>query len=155
MSFGRELQTERQRREISLESIAQGTKVPTRHLRALEMEQFEQLPGGVFNKGILRSYCRHIGLDEQEWMERFPAAQPANAPDWVAFAENVRRNRESRSSRLRGRWLGVLLMLTVLGAMAWGAWKYVLEPRLLTAPESSYNVPALVVASNPTASSLN
>jgi len=119
------------------------------------MEQFEQLPGGVFNKGILRSYCRHIGLDEQEWMERFPAAQPANAPDWVAFAENVRRNRESRSSRLRGRWLGVLLMLMVLGAMAWGAWKYVLEPRLVTAPESSYNAPALVVASNPAASSLN
>ncbi len=137
MSFGRELQTERQRREISLESIAEGTKVPTRHLRALEQEQFEQLPGGVFNKGILRSYCRHVGLNEQEWLERFPAASPSSTPDWVAFAENVRRNRESRSSRLRGRWLGLLLMLLALGALAWGAWKYVLQPRLANAAEST------------------
>jgi len=140
LSFGRELQTERQRRDISLESIAEGTKVPTRHLRALEQEQFEQLPGGVFNKGILRSYCRHIGLDEQEWLERFPAAQPANAPDWVAFAENVRRNRDSRRSRLRGRWLGVLLMLLALGALGWAAWTYVLQPRLSGLPESGYHL---------------
>jgi cytoskeletal protein RodZ len=140
LSFGRELQTERQRRDITLESIAENTKVPTRHLRALEQEQFEQLPGGVFNKGILRSYCRHLGLNEQEWLERFPAAQPANAPDWVAFAENVRRNRESRVSRLRGRWLGVLLMLLAVGAMAWAAWTYVLQPRLNSLPESGQNL---------------
>ena len=140
MSFGRELQTERQRREISLESIAEGTKVPTRHLRALEQEQFEQLPGGVFNKGILRSYCRHLGLNEQEWLERFPAASPANTPDWVAFAENVRRNRESRSSRLRGRWLGLALMVLALSVLAWGAWKYVLQPRLNASPGSSQSL---------------
>jgi cytoskeletal protein RodZ len=140
VSFGRELQTERQRRDISLESIAEGTKVPTRHLRALEQEQFEQLPGGVFNKGILRSYCRHLGLNEQEWLERFPAVAPANAPDWVVFAENVRRNRESRVSRLRGRWLGVLLMLVALGALGWAAWTYVLQPRLSGIPDSGYHV---------------
>jgi hypothetical protein len=46
-------------------------------------------------------------------------------------------------------------MLMVLGAMAWGAWKYVLEPKLVTAPESSYSAPALVVASNPAVVSLN
>lgn len=145
MSFGRELQTERQRREISLESIAEGTKVPTRHLRALEQEQFEQLPGGVFNKGILRSYCRHIGLDEQEWMERFPAAAPANAPDWVVFAENVRRNRDSHRSGLTGRWLGVLLMLMLLGAMGWAAWTYVLQPRLAGLPDYGYHATQMAI----------
>jgi TRAP-type C4-dicarboxylate transport system permease small subunit len=58
----------------------------------------------------------------------------------VVFAENVRRNRDSRRSRLRGRWLGVLLMLAVLAAMGWAAWTYVLQPRLSGLPDSGYHV---------------
>jgi cytoskeletal protein RodZ len=137
VSFGRELQLERQRRQITLESIAEGTKVPARHLRALEQEEYEQLPGGVFNKGIVRSYCRHLGLDEQEWFERFPSALTEEPePDWASFAENVRRNRAYRNSQTRRRWFGVLAMLVVLGALGWAAWQYVLKPRVLVLPEA-------------------
>gem|GEM_PF-931314 len=137
MSFGRELQLERQRREITLESIAEGTKVPTRHLRALEQEKYSELPGGVFNKGIVRSYCRHVGLDEQEWLERFPAAVPQQPePDWASFAENVRRNRDRVGAHMAGRWWGVLVMLLLLAGMAWGAWKFVLEPKLIVFPQT-------------------
>ena len=35
-------------------------------LRALEEERFDQLPGGVFNKGFVRAYARQIGLNEEE-----------------------------------------------------------------------------------------
>jgi cytoskeletal protein RodZ len=137
VSFGRELQLERQRRQITLESIAEGTKVPTRHLRALEQEEYQQLPGGVFNKGIVRSYCRHVGLDEQEWLERFPAAVPEEPePDWASFAENVRRNREHVGTRLVARWWGVVVMLLLLGAMAYSAWYFVLEPKLIVFPQT-------------------
>ncbi len=138
MSFGRELQLERQRRDISLEAIAAGTKVPTRHLRALEQEQYEQLPGGVFNKGIVRSYCRHLGLDEQEWLQRFPnslAVEPE--PDWASFAENIRRSRQFAQARTRRRWFGVLLLLLVLAALAWSAWRFVLQPRILSLQDAS------------------
>ncbi len=135
MSFGRELQLERQRRQVTLESIAEGTKVPTRHLRALEQEDYGQLPGGVFNKGIVRSYCRHLGLDEQEWLQRFPSvAQEEPEQDWASFAENVRRTRDRRNAATRRRWFGVLAMLILLGALGWAAWKYVLEPKVLALP---------------------
>jgi cytoskeletal protein RodZ len=137
VSFGRELQLERQRRKITLESIAEGTKVPTRHLRALEQEEYEQLPGGVFNKGIVRSYCKYIGLDEQEWLEKFPSALPSEPePDWASFAENVRRNRANQRSQTRLRWFGVLAMLLVLGVLGWAAWKFVLQPRVQVLPEA-------------------
>jgi len=137
VSFGRELQLERQRRHITLESVAEGTKVPTRHLRALEQEEYGQLPGGVFNKGIVRSYCRHLGLDEHEWLQRFPDVLPADPePDWSSFAENVRRNRQFRNAQTRKRWLGILLMLLVLGALGWMAWKYVLRSRVVVLPQA-------------------
>jgi len=144
VSFGRELQLERQRRQITLESIAEGTKVPTRHLRALEQEDYEKLPGGVFNKGIVRSYCRHLGLDEQEWLQRFPSAAAAEPePDWASFAENVRRNRDRRNAQTRRRWVGVLLMLALLGAMGWAAWKYLLQPKALSLPSTGQIVVTL------------
>jgi cytoskeletal protein RodZ len=137
LSFGRELQLERQRRQITLEAIAEGTKVPTRHLRALEQEDYAQLPGGVFNKGIVRSYCRHLGLDEQEWLDRFPASDAEAEPDWASFAENVRRNRQFARARTRRRWFGVLAMLLLLGALGWAVWHFVVQPRVVAPPPST------------------
>src|ERR1700676_5592212 len=35
-------------------------------LRAIEEEHFDQLPGGVFNKGFIRAYAKHLGLNDEE-----------------------------------------------------------------------------------------
>src|SRR5712691_5034854 len=43
-------------------------------LRALEDEHFDQLPGGVFNKGFVRAYARQVGLDEEESVADYLAA---------------------------------------------------------------------------------
>jgi cytoskeleton protein RodZ len=136
VSFGRELQLERQRRKITLEAVAEGTKVPIRHLRALEQEEYDELPGGVFNKGIVRSYCRHLQLEEEEWLKRFPSALTTeHEPDWESFAENVRRSRVRRGSRTGAQWVGVLVMLLILVVLGWAAWRYVLHPRLVVLPQ--------------------
>ena len=111
VSFGAELQQERLKRDVSLESIAESTKVAPRYLRALEEDTYAKLPGGVFNRGIVRSYCRFVGLDEEEWLQRFQTfARAEGEQDWAEFAENVKRSRESmhRFLRNRLRWLGVM-----------------------------------------------
>jgi cytoskeletal protein RodZ len=64
--FGEKLRQQRERRGISLDAISTTTKISTRMLRAIEDEHFDQLPGGVFNKGFVRAYARQIGLDEDE-----------------------------------------------------------------------------------------
>lgn len=43
-------------------------------LRALEDEHFDQLPGGVFNKGFVRAYARQVGLNEEEAIADYLAA---------------------------------------------------------------------------------
>ena len=65
-AFGEKLRTQREHRGITLEAIANTTKISTRMLKALEDEHFDQLPGGVFNKGFVRAYARLVGLNEQE-----------------------------------------------------------------------------------------
>jgi cytoskeletal protein RodZ len=65
-SFGEKLRRQRELRGLSLEAISTTTKIGTRMLRAIEDEHFDQLPGGVFNKGFVRAYARQVGLDEDE-----------------------------------------------------------------------------------------
>jgi cytoskeletal protein RodZ len=65
-SFGEKLRQQRERRGLSLDAISTTTKISTRMLRAIEDEHFDQLPGGVFNKGFVRAYARQVGLNEEE-----------------------------------------------------------------------------------------
>jgi len=51
-------------RGVSLEEIAAATRISTRFLEALENERWEELPGGVFNRGFIRSIAHFLGLDE-------------------------------------------------------------------------------------------
>src|SRR6266478_10258856 len=65
-SFGQKLKLEREKRNITLEQISVSTKIGIRMLQALEEDKFNQLPGGIFNKGFVRAYSRFLGLDEDQ-----------------------------------------------------------------------------------------
>lgn len=65
-SFGQKLKLEREKRKITLEQISLSTKIGIRMLQALEEDKFNQLPGGIFNKGFVRAYSRFLGLDEDQ-----------------------------------------------------------------------------------------
>jgi cytoskeletal protein RodZ len=50
----------------SLEAISESTKISTSYLRAIESEEFDKLPGGVFNTNYIRQYASAIGFSEDE-----------------------------------------------------------------------------------------
>ena len=82
-SLGNILRREREARGISLEEIAAKTKIGIRLLRAIENEQFERLPGGLFNRSFVRQYARVLGVDEEiavrEYLQAFGARKEAAA----------------------------------------------------------------------------
>jgi cytoskeleton protein RodZ len=134
--FGNELRLERERRQIALETICAATKVSIRHLQALEAGNYAELPGGVFRKGIVRSYLNAIGLEEFSWMQKFETTlresgtAPVDNNDWIEFAENVRRNRGGTEPGTGSRWVGVAVMAGTLVGLGWGLWKFILHGRL-------------------------
>jgi hypothetical protein len=73
-AFGEKLRKQREQRGISLDAISTTTKISPRMLRAIEDEHFDQLPGGVFNKGFVRAYARQVGLDEEETISDYLTA---------------------------------------------------------------------------------
>src|SRR5579884_1002160 len=65
-------------RGVALEEIATATKISSRFLRALEQEKFDQLPGGVFNKGFVRAYAKFLGIDEEQAVADYQTAYQAS-----------------------------------------------------------------------------
>jgi cytoskeletal protein RodZ len=83
--FGDKFRKERERRDIKLEDVSNSTKIGSRMLRAIEEERFDQLPGGVFNKGFIRAYAKYLGLDEEETITGYVAALNLfNSQQWDA-----------------------------------------------------------------------
>lgn len=123
-NFGEDLRMERLSRGIALEQITAVTKISRHHLLALEQERFRLLPGGILSKGIVRGYAGAIGLDQQDWTERFLRASNGEAIDenddanWTAFAANVGKARIQRHDAIevRLRWLGAILLVLLVGA---------------------------------------
>ncbi len=65
-AFGDKFRKAREAKKLSLDDVSHVTKIGTRMLQAIEEEQFDQLPGGVFNKGFIRAYAKHLGLNDEE-----------------------------------------------------------------------------------------
>jgi cytoskeleton protein RodZ len=101
-SFGEKLKQERERRKVTLEQISVSTKIGSRMLQALEEDKFNQLPGGIFNKGFVRAYARCVGLDEDQtvadYLQASGDAPPASTE--IAFREDSARENAERASRL-------------------------------------------------------
>jgi len=114
-TFGERLKREREMREVSLKEVTSATRIGPRFLEALENEEWEKLPGGIFNRGFVRSIARFLGLDEENLLAEYdlargdqsmPAPQPyenklPRPPIWLPI-------------------LAVLALLAVLGGLVAG-----------------------------------
>ncbi len=69
--LGAYLQRERQKKEQTIEEVAESTCIPTQILKALEAGDKNLLPLSVYTKGFVKIYALHLGLDKEEILERF------------------------------------------------------------------------------------
>jgi cytoskeletal protein RodZ len=136
--FGEKLRRERELREITLEEVATATKIGTRSLRALEEEKFEQLPGGVFNRGFVRAYARYVGIDEEEavldFTEALKAAEKSKELNDISIiAKQVESSRARElGARRRGAlaFAWTLIAVMAIAGAAVAGWPYLEKWRL-------------------------
>lgn len=115
---------------MSLDEVATATKIGARMLGAIEDERFDQLPGGIFNKGFVKAYARHLGLDEGQAVADYLAAtnavQPIKEPEAVLSALAVRADeiraveRPGDSHGLPWDRIAAVLLLVAFGIVLWG-----------------------------------
>jgi cytoskeleton protein RodZ len=89
-SIGETLRRERLRRGWDLEQVARETRIGQHLLQAIEADQFDRLPGGVFARNFVRQYARMLELDVEGIIADFkhqfeeppepPPAEPERPP---------------------------------------------------------------------------
>lgn len=90
----------RQKRGVTLEQIAEKTKISMRFLRAIEDGEYDKLPGGIFATSYLRQYAAVIGFEESELVGHYNAIVNPAAPPAASIREDNHRG-------ILERWLRV------------------------------------------------
>jgi cytoskeleton protein RodZ len=126
-SFGAQLKQERERQGVTLEEISLTTKIGTRMLRAMEEDHFDQLPGGIFNKGFIRAYARCLSMDEEQVIADYmtatgptPLARKSESNDQAPILEPPSREGNPADPGLPWGSFAVVLLIVALGFAAWG-----------------------------------
>jgi cytoskeleton protein RodZ len=97
-NLGASLRRARESAGLSLEKIAGETRISTRFLAAIENEDFHLLPGGVFNRGFIRSYAERVGLDPEQALADYDKISIA-VEEPVEVLRNVERASMRKSER--------------------------------------------------------
>lgn len=99
-------------RGVDLREIANATRINLRFLEAVENEDFGVLPGGVFNRGFIRSYARHLGLDEEKILGEYELANGSEVmPEWVSTSSS---GSAPRRISLKAQWLAAIAAVVML-----------------------------------------
>jgi cytoskeleton protein RodZ len=111
LSFGRYLQAIRLEKKISLEQVAEQTRIGLGNLMLVEQEDHAQLPAGVFVKGFLRSYAAAIGADGDEAVRRYESR--------LDVVQKIAESEASTGKPVKNMWWNLSLALIVfLGIIA-------------------------------------
>ena len=65
-SLGEKLRQAREAKGMDLRDVADSTRITLEYLRFIEDDNYKSLPGGIFNKGFIRSFAKVVGVDEKE-----------------------------------------------------------------------------------------
>lgn len=66
LTLGEKLRQAREERGITLSEVAEQTRISPIYLEAIDNDDYRRLPGGIFNRGFVKSYAKYVGLNEQE-----------------------------------------------------------------------------------------
>jgi cytoskeleton protein RodZ len=120
-TVGEQLKDERLRREMSLADIAADTRIPTRHLEAIENSEFGALPGATYAVGFTRSYARSLEMDESRLISELRAelAQTGHN-NFAAPTQNFEPADPSRVPPMALAWAAAAIAaLLLVGYLVW------------------------------------
>ena len=147
-SFGENLRREREMRGVTLEEIAESTKISTRLLRALELEHFSDLPGGVFTRSFIRHYADYLGLDSELVLAEYRQVAPGNEYDLNRLSAGTSFSTKPAS---RGSAIPWVVAAILLGG-GYATYRYAHRPieaslPAIVAPATSSSTPASTASS--------
>src|SRR6188472_3059278 len=106
----------RNRRKIDLSEVEAATRIRVRYLRAIENEEWDVLPEGVYTRGFIRTYATFLGLDGErladDYRKNVEGSSRSLTPE-PAAASIPGQPRERRWPLPRASWVAIAAVLLV------------------------------------------
>ncbi|MBT4209665.1 MAG: helix-turn-helix domain-containing protein [Candidatus Komeilibacteria bacterium] len=110
-------------KEISLEEVAEATKIQVKYLEILEEGDYQKLPGDIYSKAWLKLYGDFLGLQVNELLVDYKIEKSISNKLTKVSSPVVKSNNISLYSILKPRvlkFLGIaLLILALLAYLGW------------------------------------
>ncbi|MEQ8237203.1 MAG: RodZ domain-containing protein [Syntrophomonadaceae bacterium] len=127
MSIGKKLKDERERQGISLDTVAEATKIRKLYLKALEEDQYQELPQRVYATGFVANYARFLHLDAEQAVLQFKAeAYPGeSSTPHVAARKRKVRKRIVRPGAKKNKTINNIIAAAIFLVVIWWLGTYI------------------------------
>ncbi|MBD66385.1 MAG: hypothetical protein CME62_14335 [Halobacteriovoraceae bacterium] len=98
-SIGLLLKNAREARDLTLEDVAQKTKININILRALENNDLQDLPNIAYVRGFVKSYSKVVKLDQNQAMDSLNATYQINKKAPVVQTQKIELNSSEEEKR--------------------------------------------------------
>lgn len=96
-----------------------------RYLEAIETDNYEELPGGIFNRSFVKAYARQVGFSESEAVEAYNrVAREQGAPVDEEMPTSYKPRVYTNGDSSRSPWLNVLFATLIVGIISIGAYAF-------------------------------
>jgi cytoskeletal protein RodZ len=124
MTVGQLLQKEREEKSVSLELVAQKTRIKLAFLQAIEEDAFQLIPSETYVRGFIRSYAKLVHMNPDEILNLYQnQAQPPSSPVGESSASSSRHLKQVKNH------LFDFLTTMVGGTPAYSLGKSVFRPK--------------------------
>lgn len=140
---GYTLRQERERQNLTIEDIEQGTSIRVSYIEAIEAGEYDQLPGAVYTKGFIKNYAKFLGMDADDAAKEFAkdlvelsgeTAEPEPVADVKPTTQIPERKSEPKPERRsanvsmqednRSSSMLIVAAVVLVAAIAGGLWSW-------------------------------
>lgn len=120
LTLGEKLQQAREARGATIAEVAEQTRISPLYIESIEKNDYRPLPGGIFNKGFVKSFAKYVGVDEQEALQDYLTLMSTQETPVLdeskTYKPEVLTDDNANSSNL----MTIVFAVIILGLMTWG-----------------------------------
>lgn len=119
-TLGEKLRQAREARGITISEVADQTRISPLYIESIEKDDYSPLPGGIFNKGFVKSFAKYVGVDEQEALQDYQKLVGSQTSS-IDEEPKTRRPEVLTDDRATISNLPtIIIAILILGLMTWG-----------------------------------
>ncbi|MET3682201.1 cytoskeletal protein RodZ [Alkalibacillus flavidus] len=113
MEIGERLKEARESKGLSIEQVAEETKIQKRYLTAVESHDWSTMPGNFYIRAFIREYANAVGLNGEELLEEHSQELPETSSETPNYQYVTPTRSSSKSSKNNKQMFSIIPKLLV------------------------------------------